>query len=258
MRMNLTQSMRRDWDERARKNAFHYIASWRREWDLESFLASGEEDFQKLVVPVLGRCGIAAAGRAMIELGCGAGRMTGSFARRFERVYAFDLSSEMLGQARRIHANRANILWLLGNGADLGCVQTGSVDFVFSYLVLQHLPSEALALEYVREMLRVLRPGGSFLFQFNGSFEPTMNWHGRLAWGMVDALWSVGLIRLSRTAASLCGLDPAAAGTSWRGAAIRAEHMAEAVAAADGVVREVSGENTPMTWCCGVKHRLGE
>lgn len=34
--------MRRDWDERTRKNAFHYIASWRREWDRESFFKTGE------------------------------------------------------------------------------------------------------------------------------------------------------------------------------------------------------------------------
>ena len=254
--MNLTESMRRDWNDRARKNAFHYIASWRQEWDLESFLASGEEDFQRLAEPALSRCGIpSSGGGAMIELGCGAGRMTGSFARRFDRVYAFDLSNEMLGRARHIHADRANILWLLGNGKDLGCVQTGSVDFVFSYLVLQHLPSKALVLQYVREMLRVLRPGGAFLFQFNGGFEPTMKWRGRLAWGLVDAFWSAGLVRVSRAAASRFGFDPEAAGRSWRGTAIRAERVADAAIAAGGIVREWSGANTPMAWCCGVKGR---
>jgi len=70
--MNLTESMRRDWNDRARKNAFHYIASWRQDWDLESFLASGEEDFGKLVEPILSRCGIPSSGETMIELGCGA------------------------------------------------------------------------------------------------------------------------------------------------------------------------------------------
>lgn len=33
--------MRRDWDERARKNAFHYIAGWNQTWDEQSFFASG-------------------------------------------------------------------------------------------------------------------------------------------------------------------------------------------------------------------------
>jgi SAM-dependent methyltransferase len=249
--------MSKDWDARARKNAFHYIASWRKEWDLESFLASGEEDFQRLVIPVLARCDLPEAGKSMLELGCGAGRMTGSFAKRFKHVYAFDISREMLSRARQMHTAEKNILWLVSNGADLSCVASDSMDFVFSYLVLQHLPEEALALRYIREMLRVLRPGGVFLIQFNGGFEQTMNWRGRLAWGVMDALWAVRLGTLSRIAAFALGLDPALAGKSWRGASMEAGSVAESVDASDGVVREINGENTPMAWCCGIRRQLG-
>lgn len=249
--------MRRDWDARARINAFHYIASWRKEWDLESFLSSGEDDVERLVVPVLSRCGLPAAGKRMLELGCGAGRMTGSFARRFEQVYAFDISREMLSRARQVHCGETNILWLLSNGADLSCVASDSMDFVFSYLVLQHLPGEALALEYIHEILRVLRPGAAFLFQFNGGFAPTMNWRGRMSWGIVDALWSARLGTLSRVAASAMGLDSAAAGKSWRGASIPDRTIADCVRASGGEAREISGANTPMAWCCGVKRPPG-
>lgn len=251
--LSTTDTMRRDWDERARKNAFHYIASWRTEWDLASFLASGEEDYQKLVAPVLARCGIAPGGELMIELGCGAGRMTPNFARRYRRVLALDLSAEMLQRACGIHAHRKNILWLRVNGTDLGCLASDSVDFIFSYLVLQHLPNEELVFSYVREMLRVLRPGGAFLFQFNGNHQPTMNLRGRLAWSVVDALWSAQLLRLSRATASFLGLDPAAAGKSWRGAAIEADRIVAIVQSSEGEIREISGESTPMTWCCGRK-----
>ncbi len=246
-------TMRRDWDERARKNAFHYIASWRKDWDLESFLTSGEEDFQRLVVPMLTRCGLPVAGERMLEVGCGAGRMTHSFARRFAQVYALDLSLEMLGRARQIHTEQKNILWLPSNGSDLSFVASDSMDFVFSYLVLQHLPREILVFEYVREMLRVLRPGGMMLFQFNGGFAPTMNWRGRLAWGIVDAFWSVRLLGASRATAVMFGLDPAVEGKSWRGAAVAAAHIAECVRSSGGEVLELTGRNTPMAWCCGVK-----
>lgn len=246
-------TMRRDWDERARKNAFHYIASWRKDWDLESFLTSGEEDFQRLVAPALTRCGLPVAGERMLEVGCGAGRMTHSFARRFARVYALDLSLEMLGRARQIHTEQKNILWLTSNGSDLSFIASDSMDFVFSYLVLQHLPREMLVFEYVREMLRVLRPGGMMLFQFNGGFAPTMNWRGRLAWGIVDAFWSVRLLRASRATAAMFGLDPAVAGKSWRGASVAGARIAECVRSSGGEVRELTGENTPMTWCCCVK-----
>lgn len=250
--MSDTETMRRDWDERARKNAFHYIASWRKEWDLRSFLASGEEDYQRFVAPALERCGIALFGKVMVELGCGAGRMTANFARRYEHVLALDLSAEMLGRARQIH-DETNILWLRVSGAELACLASGSTDFVFSYLVLQHLPSEELAFAYVREMLRVLRPGGAFLFQFNGSHKPTMNLRGCVAWGVVDALWSAKLVALSHAAASLFGLDPSVAGKSWRGVAIQANRIREIVRSSSGEIREMSGEKTPMAWCCGVK-----
>jgi SAM-dependent methyltransferase len=245
--------MRRDWDDRARRNAFHYIASWRREWDRESFLSSGEEDFERLVAPILIRNGLPSTGEAMLELGCGAGRMTHSFARRFKHVYAVDISPQMLQQAREIHSTRSNILWLLSNGADLACVNSNSFDFVFSYLVLQHLPVEALTRHYLEEMLRVLRPGGAFLFQFNGGFAATMNLRGRIAWGIVDLLWSVRLVPLSRVAARVLGLDPCAAGKSWRGAAISADKVAGILGGAGGRVLEITGANTPVTWCCGVK-----
>jgi SAM-dependent methyltransferase len=251
--MNEAEAMRRDWDDRARKNAFHYIASWRKEWDLASFLASGEEDYLRFVDPVLKRCGISTIGKVMTELGCGAGRMTPSFAGRYDRVLALDISEEMLRQAREIHSHTNNVLWMRVGGTDLACLASDSTDFFFSYLVLQHLPSQALVLSYIREMLRVLRPGGGFLFQFNGSHKPTMNMRGRLAWGLVDVLWSVRLLSLSRTTATLLGFDPAAAGKSWRGAAISANRIRQLLRSSGGEVREMPGEGTPFAWCCGVK-----
>ena len=251
--MSVREMMRRDWDDRARRDAFHYIASWKQEWNIDSFLASGREDYASLVWPILERCGISENGEVMVELGCGAGRMTPSFARRYRRVVALDLSVEMLRRARQIHAEQQNILWLRVGGTDLACLRSGSADFLFSYLVLQHLPTEDLVFDYIREFLRVLRPGGAFLFQFNGSHKPTMNLRGRFAWGTVDALWSARMVFLSRAVARLLRLDPAAAGKSWRGAAIEAARIVSDLRLNGGEVRELSGEHTTMAWCCGVK-----
>ena len=253
MCVRTTETMRRDWDERAKKNAFHYIASWREKWDLNSFLASGEEDYQRFVLPALERCKIVPSGKVMVELGCGAGRMTSNFALHYTRVVALDLSVEMLERARQVHSMQRNILWLRGSGADLACLRSDSADFVFSYLVLQHLPSEDLVFAYVREILRVLQPGGAFLFQFNGSSSPTMNLRGRIVWGVMDMLWSAKLTWLRHAVASLFGLDPAAAGKTWRGATIVASRVADVVQSSRGEIREMCGVNTPMTWCCGVK-----
>jgi ubiquinone/menaquinone biosynthesis C-methylase UbiE len=249
----MTDLMRRDWDDRARRNAFHYIASWQKEWSFDAFLASGEHDYQTFVAPVLERCHIRAEGESMLELGCGAGRMTANFASRYRRVLAMDVSAEMLSRGAKIHSSLENISWLPAPGDNLGTVEGSSVDFVFSYLVLQHMPVEAMAINYILEMLRVLRPGGAFLFQFNSSRAQNMNLRGRIAWGFVDALWSAHLRALSRALATAFGFDPATAGKSWRGAAIDVERVESAIHEGRGVIREIVGENTPMTWCCGIK-----
>jgi len=245
--------MRRDWDDRARQDAFCYIASWRKDWDLASFLRSGAEDYGRLVVPYL-------AGRipdpsacTVLELGCGAGRMTHCLAGRFGHVIAFDISPVMLERGRELLRDISNVKWVCGNGRDLTGVQTESVDLVFSYLVLQHLPSEDLVWRYIQEILRVVRRGGFFLLQFNGMQSPTMNWRGRLAWKVIDSTWAVGLRSLSRWTASALGFDPNLAGLSWRGVAMDAGRMRELVQEAGGEVQQVAGEKTPFAWICGCK-----
>jgi ubiquinone/menaquinone biosynthesis C-methylase UbiE len=254
--MNLAKAMERDWDDRARKDAFFYIASWRKNWDLAAFLQSGQEDYQRLVAPPLERAAFSPTGKTMLELGCGAGRMTHVFADRFERVVAFDVSAEMLGWAQEILHDKKNIAWLHGNGENLGDAGTESVDFVFTYLVLQHLPEEERIRAYIREMLRVLRPEGLCLFQFNGSKRPTMNWKGHLVWAVVDALWALRLRGLARALADLLGFDAEMAGKSWHGKAIASSLVAAAIRASGGTVLEMNGEDTAMAWCCARKTDL--
>lgn len=252
-RNKIIDAMRRDWDSRARKDAFHYIASWRKDWDVSAFLKSGEEDYERLVAPILERLDFSPHGKAMLELGCGAGRMTRSFANHFGHVLAFDVSAEMLERARPMLHETGNIEWIQGNGVDLAGAASESVDFVFSYLVLQHLPEDALACNYVREMLRVLKQGGVCLFQFNGMKRPTMNWKGRFAWGILDTLWTVRLYSFSKFLAKLIGFDPEMIGRNWHGIALTTRRVEETVADSGGAIIEIQGKDTPMAWCCAKK-----
>jgi ubiquinone/menaquinone biosynthesis C-methylase UbiE len=248
--MSQLDSMRQDWNDRARNDAFHFIASWRSDWDEASFFASGEEDYARLVSPALELLSIDPVGRPMLELGCGAGRMTRCFAGHFSSVCAFDVSAEMQKRGREYLSDFTNIRWVLGDGASLSGIDSSSVDFVFSYLVLQHMPAEPLALSLVAEMMRVLRPGGAFLFQFNSETRSSMNWKGRAAWGFVDLLWSSGLRGASRAAARALGGEDLA-GKSWRGVSITPAKIEAAVRAAGGSVLQLNGGGTTMAWCSG-------
>lgn len=251
------EAMRRDWDERARKDAFFYIADWDKQWDPDAFFASGEADVRRLVDPALPHLANAPEAASMLEIGCGVGRMTRSFARRFARVYALDISPEMIARARAFHSDERNVLWLLGDGTGLAPLATGSLDFVFSYLVLQHLPTKELTLGYVREVLRVLKPGGVFLFQFNSRFTHAMNWKGRLIWSVIDRLRRPVLgLRLESLSRGLCralGLDEFAAGQTWRGASLEVREVLETLWADHGAVINLTGWGESASWCLGKK-----
>ena len=245
--------MRRDWNERARKDAFLYIASWKENWDEGTFFASGETDYQRLVEPFLANLGVLSAGSSMAELGCGAGRMTRAFARRFGSVTAIDISEEMQSRAKNYLKEFSNVRWVLTEGVALRGVETSSMDFVFSYLVLQHYPSAQIVAGSIREMTRILRPGGAFLFQFNGSHAANMNWRGRVVSGLLDGLCSVGLRRLAQPCARVAGIDPEMIGRTWRGDALTSEEVDKMVRDACGVPAGFQGVNSPLAWCFGHK-----
>ena len=246
-------AMRHDWNERARRDAFLYIASWRKDWDEESFLASGDEDYQKLVVPVLQRLALETADKSMGEIGCGAGRMTRSFASHFGDVLAVDISEEMQARGKIFLSAFSNITWILSDGQSLIGLPSNSLDFVFSYLVLQHFPTTELVAGTVREMLRALKPGGAYLFQFNGSRQATMNWKGRLISCALDTLASCGMKRLSQFGAELAGIDPQMVGKTRRGVALSAAEIASMVRDAGSSSPAFLAEDTPLAWCYGRK-----
>ena len=174
--------MRRDWDRRARENARFYVATLRDEWSDEEFYRSGEQTFQEQVLTDLTNICQGKDPRQMrvLEIGCGAGRVTRALARHFGHVDAVDISPEMVRQARRALSEYSNVRILRNNGRDLaplagrwwnrwGIGGKMQWDFAFSCIVFQHIPNREIIESYVREVNRLLRPGGLFKFQVQGS-----------------------------------------------------------------------------------------
>ena len=165
------EGMRRDWNLRARDNARHYVQSERTEWPDRDFFRSGEINVAELVMTDMPRvCGATKSplDLSMVEIGCGVGRMTRMLARIFAEVTALDVSDEMVARARANTADLPNVTVLLGDGATLRPLASNSNDFVFSFIVFQHIPTLAVIGSYCREAHRVLRPGGLFKFQVQG------------------------------------------------------------------------------------------
>jgi SAM-dependent methyltransferase len=174
--------MRRDWERRARENARHYVVTGQKEWNDEEFYRSGAITLEEEIVDDLGNIcqGRDPKQMRVLEIGCGAGRVTRAFAGFFGEVYAVDISREMVRQARRAVEGFPNAHVFHNNGKDLSAVRLKwwhrfglgkpvEIDFAFSFLVFQHIPSKAIIESYVREVHRLLKPGGLFKFQVQGA-----------------------------------------------------------------------------------------
>jgi SAM-dependent methyltransferase len=187
--------MRSDWERRARENARHYVVTGRERWSDEEFYRSGQVAMEEDILNDLDNIcqGIEPRRMKVLEIGCGAGRVTRAFGGFFGEVFAVDISREMVRQARRVVSGFPNVHVFRNNGQDLAAVRQRwwhrfglgprlQLDFAFSSMVFQHIPSREIVESYVRETNRVLRPGALFKFQVQGSLDarpkPGDSWVG--------------------------------------------------------------------------------
>ena len=166
----LLQQMRADWDQRARENARYYIATGKEEWSDEDFFESGRTTVREEILTDMGNIcqGKDPKQMKVLEIGCGAGRITRALAELFGEVYAVDVSGEMVEQARHSLRQTPNAHVFQNNGADLQVLGDVELDFAFSFIVFQHIPSRDVIENYLRDVHRLLRPGALFKFQVQG------------------------------------------------------------------------------------------
>ena len=197
------EKMRRDWDQRARENARYYVNTEKSDWTDEDFFESGRRTVaEEILTDMTNICQGKQPGQMrVLEIGCGAGRVTQALAGLFGEVHAVDVSGEMVGLARRALASLPNAHVYQNNGKDLAVIPQIEFDFAFSTIVFQHIPSRDVIYSYVREVNRLLRPGALFKFQVQGDASittaPDDTWLG-VPFSDEDA------VRMARE----CGFDP--------------------------------------------------
>jgi SAM-dependent methyltransferase len=155
-------------------------------WSDDEFFQSGQKEVEEHVLNDLGNICQGKDPKAMkvLEIGCGAGRVTRALARLFGEVYAVDISRRMVLQTRQAVAEFPGARVFRNNGKDLSVVRRRwwgrfgigepiQLDFAFSCLVFQHIPSRTVIESYLSEVNRLLRPGALFKFQVQGAAEAT-------------------------------------------------------------------------------------
>lgn len=113
---------------------------------------------------LLERLGGRVEGGRALEIGCGRGVGTEIVLTQFgaRHVDAFDLDPDMVARARRRLAPFGDRVRLWCGDATAIPAEDSSYDAVFDFGIIHHVPAWR---EAIREVVRVLKPGGRFFFE---------------------------------------------------------------------------------------------
>ncbi|WP_051390999.1 class I SAM-dependent methyltransferase [Paraburkholderia mimosarum] len=132
-------------------------------WNKGEFFRTGTEEIGGMLSKA-SSLGVRLKFDLALDYGCGVGRLSRALSTSFERVIGVDISDAMLTEARSANTSFDNIEFMRNNGSALPLIADGTVDFIYSNIVLQHSPRK-IQRSLLREFSRVLRQGGVMIFQ---------------------------------------------------------------------------------------------
>jgi ubiquinone/menaquinone biosynthesis C-methylase UbiE len=137
-------------------SAYDDIAEWYDNWIGTHSMR--EDPYFAAVVPLMGEV----AGRHICDLACGQGRVARHLADLGAEVVGVDLSTKLLAIARRQEETvPRSIRYLRGDTCTLDGIADGEFDGVVCHMALMDITDLTSTL---RSVVRVLRPGGWFVF----------------------------------------------------------------------------------------------
>lgn len=106
-----------------------------------------------------------------LDFGCGVGNYHGLLKHDFGKIFGCDVSSECLKVAQR---RNPEVEYRSYDGVRVP-FDDGSFDIAFAITVFHHIPQRSW-LDAVREVRRVMRPGGLFLIYEHNPYNPVTRW----------------------------------------------------------------------------------
>jgi SAM-dependent methyltransferase len=170
--MSYLRTLQSNWEGLAQRDPFWAICSdpqkRDQQWDRASFFATGEAEVST-VLEHLRALGLAVDYTGgTLDFGCGVGRLTQALARRFQSCHGVDISPTMICLARECNQYPATCQYLVNDSDQLSLSWENQFSFVYTSIVLQHI-QPTYTMNYLREFIRVLRPGGILVFQIPDS-----------------------------------------------------------------------------------------
>jgi ubiquinone/menaquinone biosynthesis C-methylase UbiE len=156
-------------------------------WEPEEFFSTGDREAER----VLDMCkanGVAVSYGKVLDFGCGVGRMTRAFSKFFSSCVGIDVSEKMVDLAREFNADRPQCEFIASAAPALPFTDK-SFDFVYSVLVLQHLPQKSMILGYIAEFIRVAKDSSVIVFQLTNEVPLRRRIQGRRRlWSLLTTL----------------------------------------------------------------------
>lgn len=115
-------------------------------------------------------------GKRVLELGCGGGQCSIAFAKLGGVAIGIDASAEQLAYAKRLaEREEVRVEWHHGDLADLAFLRADSIDVAFSAYAFSYVADLSRVL---RQVHRVLRHHGLFVFSYEHPFALAVEWPG--------------------------------------------------------------------------------
>jgi 2-polyprenyl-3-methyl-5-hydroxy-6-metoxy-1,4-benzoquinol methylase len=162
---------KREWERFASEDPHFYICTELPRGNVGVFWQSGEDLFQRELMPVIERYNVQYG--TAVEIGSGLGRLLFPLSRRFKLVFGLDIAERMVSQATSLAAQRgitnARFLTIddpkrLSSALD---PYRGKVDFLYSLFVLQHIDDFRIIEAYIGATGGLLAPAGIAYLQFD-------------------------------------------------------------------------------------------
>nr|WP_299384176.1 class I SAM-dependent methyltransferase [Allomuricauda sp.] len=132
-------------------------------WDPEEFFETGRNEINAVIAYLKSLDANINFGHAL-DFGCGVGRLTQGLCHHFDRATGVDISHSMIAGANAYNKFGAKCTYITNTEPNLKCLSSNTFDFVYTNIVLQHMAPRYQA-EYIKEFFRILKPGGTALFQ---------------------------------------------------------------------------------------------
>lgn len=167
----------------------------------EGTAVPAEEFVRRVCEPVWRRHRFVPEGRTMIDFGCEGGELSRSFAARFGLVLGMGEEGASFDEARRRNAGVPNLRFLPARKETMERVPSEGIDLCFSRVGIA--PGGRAVAEWLREFVRVLKPGGLVHMRFTGTWRPAIAGIPIPAWtgapGVEKALAASGLVPVETT-----------------------------------------------------------